>query len=185
MPFDGRSRSIELPPYTFAQRLVVRFSMNVMPTLARLLMSNRLNTLAWRLPRCRVGQGSVIRLGTAINAPFKVCIGRHCSIHGHLKSRGGITIGDGVELVEDVMVSTQSHATDSPDFESVYRPVTVHDHAWLGPRSMVLPGVELAAGTVVAAGAILTKSTEAWGVYAGVPARLVKRRVPMTVAAKP
>lgn len=185
MPFDGRSRSIELPPYTTGQRLIVRFSMNVMPTLGRLLMSNRLNTLAWRLLGCRVGRGSVIRLGTAINAPFKVRIGRHCSIHGHLKSRGGIVIGDGVELVEDVMISTQSHATDSPDFESVYREVTVHDNAWLGPRSMVLPGVDLATGTVVAAGAILTKSTDAWGVYAGVPARLVKHRVPMSAALKP
>lgn len=179
MRFDGRSLSRELPRYTLGQRLVVRFSTAVMPALTRIVLSNRLNTALWRALGCRVGRGSVIRTGTQINAPFMVSIGERCSIHGHLKSRGGIRIGDGVELVEEVLVSTQSHRAESPHFESVYEPVSIEDAAWVGPRAMILPGVTLRRGTMVAAGAVVTRDTAPWGVYAGVPSRRIKDRAPL------
>ena len=183
MSFDGRSLSHTLPAYSFRERLIILFSMNAMPLLTRLFLSHRINTVVWRLLGCRVGRGSVIRMGTQINAPTRVVIGRNCSIHGHLKSRGGIAIGDSVELVEEVMISTQSHNTDSPHFESVYVPVFIDDYSWLGPRCIVLPGVTLAKGTVVAAGAVVTKDTEEWRVYAGVPARMLKQRAVLEWAA--
>ena len=46
----------------------------------------------------------------------------------------------------------------------------------IGVNSVVLPGVEMAIGSVLAAGSVLTKSTEAWGVYVGSPAKLVRYR---------
>lgn len=176
MSFDERSLSRTLPAYSLRERLIILFAMNAMPLLTRLVLSHQINTVVWRLLGCKVGKGSVIRMGTQINAPTRVVIGRNCNIHGHLKSRGGITIGDSVELVEDVMVSTQSHNTDSPHFESVYTPVFIDNYSWLGPRCIVLPGVILAKGTAVAAGAVVTKDTEEWRVYAGVPARILKPR---------
>lgn len=177
--FDGRSFVVNRLHYTLAERIVNLLAMNVMPLVTRLLCSHRLNTLAWRLLGCRVGAGSVIRMGTQINAPWRVRIGRHCQIHGILKSRGGIVIGDGVEFVEEVLVSTQSHDMGSDLFESVYAEVRIGDHAWLGPRAIVLPGVTLASGSVAAAAAVLTKDTEAWGVYAGIPAQRIKWRRPL------
>ncbi len=174
--FDGRSFSIKPLPYSFWQRAVVIFSMNVMPLLTRLIMSHRLNTFLWRLLGCKVGKGSVIRMGTQINAPFKVTIGNFCSIHGHLKSRGGISIGNSVELVEEVFISTQSHNMDSDLFESIYAPVTISDFAWLGPRSMLLAGVSVGEGAVLAAGAIATNCLLPWSIYGGIPAKKIKSR---------
>jgi acetyltransferase-like isoleucine patch superfamily enzyme len=179
MRFDGRSFTKEALSYSRRERLVVRLSTHVMPLLTRLFMSHRVNTLAWRLLGCRVGPRSVIRMGTWINAPFRVRIGADCQIHGHLKSRGGIAIGDGVELVEDVLVSTQSHAIESPWFESVYREVAIGSRSWIGPRAIVLPGVVLGEGTVVAAAAVVTRGTADWSVVAGVPAVHVKSRPPL------
>lgn len=176
MRFDGRSVSLNLLRYTIREKFVIKFSMIVMPLLTNLLLSNRLNTAVWRLLGCRVGQKSIIRNGTRINVPFLVVIGANCSIHGHLKSRGRIYIGNGVELVEDVYVSTQSHNVDSPCFESIYAPVNIKDLAWLGPRSIVLPGVTIGNGSVIGAGAVVTKDTDSWGVFCGVPARFIKAR---------
>ena len=177
--FDGRSYLANRLRYTLAERIINLVAMNVMPLLTRLLCSHRLNTAVWRALGCRVGAGSVIRMGTQINAPARVRIGRHCQIHGILKSRGGIDIGDGVEFVEEVLVSTQSHDMDSELFESIYAPVRIGDHAWLGPRAIVLPGVTLAPGSVAAAASVLTKDTEPWGVYAGIPAQRIKWRKPL------
>lgn len=177
--FDGRSFVVNRLDYTLTERIANLLAMNVMPTLSRLLFSHRLNTLVWRLLGCQVGAGSIIRMGTQINAPARVRIGRLCQIHGILKSRGGVVIGDGVEFVEDVLVSTQSHNMGSELFESVYAEVRIGDHVWLGPRAVILPGVTLGEGSVAAAGAVVTKDTDAWGVYAGVPAQCIKWRTPL------
>ena len=177
--FDGRSFVANRLKYSRAERITILLAMNVMPLVTWLLCSHRLNTLVWRLMGCQVGEGSIIRMGTQINAPSRVRIGRNCRIHGILKSRGGIVIGDGVEFVEEVLVSTQSHNMDSDLFESIYAEVRIGDYSWLGPRAIVLPGVTLAPGSVVAAAAVLTKDTETWGVYAGIPAQRIKWRTPL------
>lgn len=183
--FDGRAFVVTPLVFSLRERLVVRIATQVMPLLTRVVLSNRINTWLWQILGCRVGPRSVIRTGTAINAPFRVSIGSDCLVHGHLKSRGGIKIGNGVELVDDVLITTQSHNMDSAYFESVYRDVNVCDYAWLGPRSIILPGVVIGEGSAVAAGAVVTRTTEAWSVNAGVPARRIKRRVPLGAVAKP
>jgi acetyltransferase-like isoleucine patch superfamily enzyme len=176
MRFDGRSWSVKPLAYTLGQRLLVLFSIYLMPLLTHVVISTRVNTWLWQILGCRVGRGTRIRTGTKINVPFHVTIGRDCLIHGQLKSRGGVHIGNGVELVEDVLLSTQSHNVDSVLFESVYEPVVVEDFCWLGPRAIVLPGVRLCEGTVVGANAVVTMNTEAWSVYVGVPAARIKSR---------
>ena len=176
MRFDGRSYVISPLRYSCRQRMVVRFATQVMPLLTRLVCSHRLNTWLWRRLGCQIGFRSIIRMGTAINVPFKGSIGADCLIHGHLKSRGGIRIGDGVELVEDVLISTQSHNVDSQYFEAEYSPVVVENFVWIGPRAIILPKVKLAVGSIIAAGAVVTHDSEPWGVYAGVPAKRIKWR---------
>lgn len=52
----------------------------------------------------------------------------------------------------------------------------MHRFSAVGVNSVVLPGLELAEGSVLGAGSVLTRSTEAWGIYVGSPARLVGRR---------
>jgi acetyltransferase-like isoleucine patch superfamily enzyme len=176
--FDGRSYSTPLR-YSKGQRIVSLIADRLMPIAAVLLPSNRLYTFLWRCLGVQVGKGSVIRLGTRINTPFKVKIGADSAIHGQLKARGGVEIGNGVEFVEEVLVSTQSHNMDSADFESVYAPVKILDHAWIGPRAVVLSGITIGEGCAVGAGSVVTKDCPAWSVVAGVPARTLKPRTPL------
>lgn len=180
MRFDGRSYSDGPPRLTRSQRIAVHLASRVMPAITQLLMSDRVNTCLWRLLGVSIGPRSRIRRGTWINVPHQVSIGADCLIHGHLKSRGGIVIGDGVELVEDVLVSTQSHNVRSPRFESIYSPVTIGRNAWIGPRAIVLQGVSVAEGCVAGAGAVITRNTSAWSVVAGVPAVPIASRPPLS-----
>ena len=52
----------------------------------------------------------------------------------------------------------------------------ISDYAWVGAGAIVLPGLSLAEGSVLGAGAVLTKDTEPWTIYVGNPARPLKMR---------
>ncbi|MEE1104690.1 MAG: DapH/DapD/GlmU-related protein, partial [Ruminococcus sp.] len=56
------------------------------------------------------------------------------------------------------------------------KPVTIGDDCWIGRRVMILPGVHIAEGCVIGAGAVVTKNIPPYSVAAGVPARVIKSR---------
>lgn len=61
-------------------------------------------------------------------------------------------------------------------------PVIFEPFAGVGTNTVVMPGVTLAMGSMVGAGAVVTKSTEPWCVYIGTPAKMVKMRTPEDIA---
>jgi acetyltransferase-like isoleucine patch superfamily enzyme len=67
--------------------------------------------------------------------------------------------------------------------EALNDPVVVEDDVWLGANSLVLPGVTVARGAVVGAGAVVTKDVGPYEVAVGVPARVVRTRLPGDKAA--
>ena len=54
------------------------------------------------------------------------------------------------------------------------KPVRIGDGAWLASRAVVLPGVTVGEGAIVAAGAVVTRSVEPHTLVGGVPARLIR-----------
>jgi maltose O-acetyltransferase len=54
------------------------------------------------------------------------------------------------------------------------REIVIGDGCWIGARAMILPGVTICDGVVIGAGAVVTKSISRPGLYAGVPARLIR-----------
>lgn len=89
-----------------------------------------------------------------------------------------ITIGDDVHIAMQTMILTGSHEIGGPDRRAghlVGTSVTIGHGAWIGARAVILPGVSVGAGAVIAAGAVVTASCEPDALYAGVPARLIRR----------
>lgn len=105
-------------------------------------------------------------------------IGNNCVINRkvHLDGRSGISIGNNVNISFEVCVLTLGHDHNSPKFDAVGAPVAVGDHVWIGARAMILPGVTLGEGAVVAAGAVVTKDVPPYTVVAGVPAKIIGHR---------
>ena len=132
--------------------------------------------LLWGL---RVGDGSSIHMGVFVTGRDirignDTAIGRRCYLDG----RGGLNIGNCVSVSPDVQFITRSHDMNDPDFAFVDHPISVEDYVWIGTRAMVLPGVRLGRGCVVAAGAVVTKDVPPLTVAAGVPARHIGQRKP-------
>jgi maltose O-acetyltransferase len=75
------------------------------------------------------------------------------------------------------MFLTLSHQIGGRDYRAgatTTRTITVESGVWIGARSVILPGVTLGAGSVVAAGSIVNKDVDADTLVAGVPARVVR-----------
>ncbi len=113
------------------------------------------------------GPGQVRRDRVSIGANSR--INRDCC----LDVRGGLTIGDNVSISPEVAILTAAHRADDRDFRVELRPVTIEDHVWVGTRAMILAGVTLGRGCVVAAGAVVTRDVAPLTIVAGVPARPV------------
>ena len=107
-----------------------------------------------------------------------IAIGKHTVINRGccLDGRGGLRIGDNVSISPEVWLLTAQHDKNDPYFSDRFGRIEIEDYAWLGSRALVLPGVKIGRGAVVAAGAVVTKDVAPYRIVGGVPARLLGMR---------
>ncbi|MCB9150115.1 MAG: acyltransferase [Caldilineaceae bacterium] len=126
----------------------------------------------------KLDKTSTVYMGGTIRNPQGITIGAYTTI-GHnctLDGRSNIYIGENVNLSSEVMIWTVQHDPQSADFGVKAEPVIVEDYAWLSTRSIILPGVTIGKGAVVAAGAVVTKSVEPYTIVGGIPAKRIGNR---------
>ena len=96
---------------------------------------------------------------------------------------GGVSIGDNVAISEAAMIFTHNHHVKDGYSNwhknpIIFSEIEICDHAWVGASAIVVPGVRrIGKGAIIAAGAILTRDAEDYGVYAGNPAKKIYERV--------
>lgn len=131
-----------------------------------------------RLFGARIGVGVILKNRIVVKYPWNLEVGDHTWIGeaAWIDSLAKVTIGSNCCLSQGVMIETGNHDWSSETFDLVVKPVVVEDGAWMAVRSTMLPGSHLASHAVLAAGAVLSGSTEPYGVYAGVPAKRLKER---------
>lgn len=124
--------------------------------------------------------GSDTRIGAYVvmHQPQNVRIGKNCSIAEfvHIWGGGGVTIGDSVLVASHVAITSMTHDTCADVFAEtlIKRPVTIADNVWIGAGAKILPGVNLGTGSIVAAGAVVTKDVAPCTIVAGVPAKVLR-----------
>lgn len=114
----------------------------------------------------------------------KLIIGDNCSINTNViigASGGEIVIGDNVMIAPNVVIRASNHGIVRGDvmrFQKHTRGVIViEDDVWIGSNAVITADVVLAQGTVVGAGAVVTKSTEPYSIVGGIPARKIGERI--------
>lgn len=110
-------------------------------------------------------------------------IGDYCSINPFcvLYGHGGLKIGNHVRIAAHTVIIPANHvfdSTETPIRKQGLRTagVEIADDVWIGTGARILDGVKIAKGCIIAAGAVVTKSTEPNGIYGGCPAKLIKMR---------
>jgi putative colanic acid biosynthesis acetyltransferase WcaF len=87
-----------------------------------------------------------------------------------------VTLGSHAILSQDAYVCAATHDYDDPAFPLLAYAMNIGAYAWVCARASVAPGVNVGEGAVLGLGSVATRSLDAWGVYAGVPAVKVKER---------
>lgn len=103
--------------------------------------------------------------------------GSFLNADAHLDANGGIRIGRNVRIGPRATILTSDHEIGPAEQRcGTYqaRPVTIEDGCWLATNVTVLPGVTIARGCVIGAGAVVTRDTEPDGLYVGSPARRIR-----------
>ena len=120
----------------------------------------------------------MIMLGAEVFAPRRLSLGARSVVGGGcmLDARGGIEIGHDVNLTGYARLMSARHLVDDPDFTAAFEPIVVGDRAWIALGAMVLGGVRIGEGAVVAAGAVVTADVAPHTVVGGVPAKPLRKR---------
>lgn len=140
--------------------------------------SHTFRKLFYRLAGMKIGRGSTIHTGARFYDPRNIKIGQD-SIIGEgavLDGRDKLLIGDHVDIASEVMIYNSQHNVDSEDFEAICAPVVIEDYVFIGPRVIILPGVKVGEGAVVAAGAVVNKEIPSYTIVGGVPAQVIRER---------
>lgn len=126
----------------------------------------------------QMGSNSIINLGARFYYPANISIGDGSIIGDDitLDGREKLTIGNHVDIASGVMIYNSEHNIHSDEFEAISAPVVIKDYVFIGPRAIILPGVTIGTGAVVAAGAVVTKDVPDFAIVGGVPAKIIGDR---------
>ncbi len=118
---------------------------------------------------CFQGAGDGIEIGS----------GSHFAPYGVLY--GPLEIGEGCCVAAHVVFASVGHSYDDPDIPfaaraGISKKIVVEDNVWIGANAVIIQGVRIGTGSIIGAGAVVTKDVEPYSVMGGVPARLIRKR---------
>lgn len=112
----------------------------------------------------KIGDRVFINVGTTISAYSQVLIGNNVLIGNHV-----------------AIYDSDFHGLERRDRPEPPSPVTIEDDVWIATRAVILKGVTIGRGSVVAAGSVVTRSVPPYTLVGGVPARVIRGLCPSRV----
>lgn len=91
---------------------------------------------------------------------------------------GHITLEEGCTVAQQSYLCTGTHDLDDPILPLVTAPIVIGRDVFVGVRALVMPGITVGRGAVLAGGAVVTKNVEPWTIVGGNPAKPIKQRTP-------
>ena len=128
-----------------------------------------------------IGSNTKIQSNVYIGDGTKIVIGKECQINENVKM-DNIIIGDFVMVARNCTFLSKIHNHDDINVpmikqgSSFFKKTVIEKDVWIGLNCTIMPGIIIRQGSIIGAGAVLTKDTEPYGIYGGIPAVLIKKR---------
>lgn len=128
----------------------------------------------------KCGKNVNIEHGAVISS--KLSIGDNSGVGVNCACGGELTIGKDVMMGPECVIFSRNHEFSDPNIPmrlQGYRkpePCVIGDDVWIGRRVMIMPGVTIGNGAIIAAGAVVTKDVPPFAIVGGVPAKVLKFR---------
>lgn len=137
-----------------------------------------LRKFCYHLAGIKIGKGSTIHMWARFFQPKNISIGKDTIIGDHcfLDGRALLTIGSHTAIASQVLIYNSQHDIHSEDFKPIEKPVEIGDYVFIGARAIILPGVKIGKGAVVASGAVVTRDVLPMKVVGGIPAKEIGPR---------
>lgn len=126
----------------------------------------------------KIGKDSFIHMWSRVYNPAGIEIGEGTIVgdHAFLDGRAPLIIGNHVDIASQVLIYNSEHDIHSSGFDPREEPVEIGDYAFIGPRVIILPGVKIGRGAIVAAGAVVVENVGDFEIVGGVPAKKIGER---------
>ncbi|MBQ4057553.1 MAG: hypothetical protein IJD40_01325 [Lachnospiraceae bacterium] len=132
----------------------------------------------YRLCGLKIGKNSRIKMNVIVYRPRDISIGSGTIINegALLDGRGGLIIGNNVNVSMYAILYSGSHKSYSRTFEYYTSKTTVEDCCWIGTRAVVMPGSYIQRNSILSVNSVFKGKSDVGGIYMGIPAQLVKFR---------
>lgn len=132
-----------------------------------------------RLFGAKIGKNVHIYSSTVVWFPWNLEIGDWSAIGEDtlIYNLGHVRIGEKATISHRVHVCAGTHDYANPSLPLLRQEIYIGSQTWICANAFVGPGTNIGEGAIVGAGAVIMKNAEAWGIYAGNPAKYIKQRV--------
>lgn len=162
---------------------------------SRLILNNRVKVGVKQVKKSRLETRILLEKGATmqVDKPFSIYAGCYVRVIGggslHIKGGGFINenvqitcgdkieIGDGCFIGRDVIIRSYDAHQILKEGYQVSAPIKIGNKVWIGQRAIILKGVTIGDGAIIAAGSVVTKDVPSHSIVAGVPARVIEQDV--------
>lgn len=126
----------------------------------------------------RIGVHCVFSSSSKIWAPWNLSVGHYVAFGDRVDcyNVAPVTIGSMVTISQDAYLCTASHDISSKIKPLTVKPIVISDYAWICAKTIIMPGINIGEGAVVAAGSVVVKNVADWDVVGGNPSKFIKKR---------
>lgn len=165
--------------------LVVSFEFisKILFSLPRYMFINRVKAIFLTSVGAKIGKNVVFYPGVWIQPGRNLVIGNNVdlALDVIITTSGGVTIGDRTLVGYRTQIISGNHNIPSGKGRIFgaghnYQNVHIGNDCWIGANSIIMPGVTIGDGSIIAGGSVVTKNVDAFTIVAGVPAKLIKKR---------
>lgn len=178
---DKKQSSVTACPWSKREAVLIRVWEVVWTLFIRWLPKPfyRWHILLLKAFGCKI-HGHVFIAPTArIYAPWLLEIGENSCLatRSEVYNLGPVRIGQRVCVAQYVYLCNGTHDLSDRILPLLVGDLYIEDDVFIGAKAIILPGLNVSKGSVIGAGAVLTKDTEPYGIYGGNPAKFIKKRV--------